>query len=317
VIFLKNRRICWEMIILSDFKRTLSIENVKQWFFKTWPIFPAMFYLMSFLVIVLFYLIGLSLNHPCSEINFPTFASFTELFKNEYFNSALINTTLFMILGTPLELITGLFLSFLIFRSFFMRGVIRSLFLIPLALPALVTAMLLFVLFDFPGGHINHIITGGYSWFPQVFDQPINWRGSKLFSMAIALFGKVWRDMPISMLILLAGINNIDPELFDAAKTMGASFRKRAVHVIMPLMIPSISVVLLLRSVEMWKEFIFPFVLAGRYHLLGTLIDFYYNEIGNSHMAATVSIIMVICIVFSTLILMKILELIQKLIVSR
>jgi len=67
----------------------------------------------------------------------------------------------------------------------------------------------------------------------------------------------------------------------------------------------------------MWKEFIFPFVLAGRYHLLGTLIDFYYNEIGNSHMAATVAIVMVICIVISTLILMKTLELIQKLIVSR
>lgn len=299
------------------FNKLPLFENVKEWFYKAWPIFPAMLYLVTFLIIVLVYLIGLSLSDPASAIDFPSFSYFSTLFNNEHFGNALINTVLFMIIGTPLELIMGLFFAFLIFRSFFMRGIIRSLFLIPLAIPALVTAMLLFVLFDFPGGHINHLITGGYSWMPQILDQPINWRGSKFFSMSIALLGKVWRDMPISMIILLSGINAIDPELFDAAKTMGATFRKRVVHVILPLMIPSISVVLLLRSVEMWKEFIFPFVLAGRYHLLGTLIDFYYNELGNPHVAAAVAIVMVVCIVSTTFVLMKAIEQIQKFIVSR
>ena len=77
--------------------------------------------------------------------------------------------------------------------------------------------------------------------------------------------------MPISMLILLAGLNAIDPELFDAAKTLGAGFRARLWHIILPLLIPSCATVILLRSIEMWKEFIFPFVLAGKYSLLGTL----------------------------------------------
>lgn len=302
------------MIILSDFKNLLS--GIKEWIFKAWPLFPAMLYLTSFLIIVLIYLIALSFTQISSGSDFPSLTPFIMLFKNEQFLSALVNTTLFMIVGTPLELLTGFFLALLIFRSFFLRGFIRSLFLIPLAIPAIVTAMLLFVLFDFPGGHINHMITGGYSWLPQIIDHPVNWRGSKTFSMITALFGKVWRDMPISMLILLAGINNIDTELFDAAKTMGATFRRRIFHIILPLMIPSISAVLLLRSVEMWKEFIFPFVLAGRYHLLGTLIDFYYNQIGDSNMAAAVAIVMVFCIVLTTFVFMKTIERIQRLIVS-
>lgn len=123
--------------------------------------------------------------------------------------------------------------------------------------------------------------------------------------------------MPISMLILLAGLNNIDPELFDAAKTMGASLKRRIFSIIIPMILPSISAVLLLRSVEMWKEFIFPFVLAGRNRLLGTLIDYYYNSLGNSHMAAAVAIVMVVCIVISTLLILKSMELMQKLLYRR
>ncbi len=123
--------------------------------------------------------------------------------------------------------------------------------------------------------------------------------------------------MPISMLILLSGLNSIDPELFDAAKTMGASLWKRIFSIIIPLIIPSISIVVLLRSVEMWKEFIFPFVLAGRYDLLGTLIDFFYNEIGNSNKAAAVAIVMVVCIALTTMILMKIMDMLQKLLLRR
>jgi ABC-type sugar transport system permease subunit len=229
----------------------------------------------------------------------------------------LLNSTLFTIIGTPLELIAGLILALLVYRSFLFRGVIRSIFLIPLAVPALVTAMLLFVLFDFPGGHINHLLLGNYPPMPGIIDYPISWRGSNFIAMGISLLGKIWRDMPISMLILLAGLNSIDPELFDAAKTMGASLRKRFFSIIIPLILPSISAVLLLRSVEMWKEFIFPFVLAGRNRLLGTLIDYYYNDIGNSHYAAAVALVMVACIIITTVIIMKLMDFFQNIILKR
>jgi ABC-type sugar transport system permease subunit len=224
---------------------------------------------------------------------------------------------LFTLVGTPLELSAGLFFALLVYRTFFLRGLIRSIFLIPLAIPALVTAMLLFVLFDFPGGHVNHLLLGYYPPFPALISYPIGWRSSNLFAMGISLFGKIWRDMPISMLILLAGLNSIDPELFDAAKTMGASLRKRFFSIIIPMILPSISAVLLLRSVEMWKEFIFPFVLAGRNRLLGTLIDFYFNGLGNSHTAAAVAIVMVVCILVTTLTIMKSMEILQRIILKR
>lgn len=292
-------------------------DNFKEWIIRAWPLFPAALYLFGFLIIVFVYLAELSISTSGAAADFPTLKPFVTLFNDIQFQRALINTTLFALVGTPLELIAGLLFALLVYRTFFLRGLIRSIFLIPLAIPALVTAMLIFVLFDFPGGHVNHLLLGNYPPFPEILDYPINWRGSNFFAMGISLLGKIWRDMPISMLIILAGLNSIDPELFDAAKTMGASLRRRFVSIIIPMIIPSISAVLLLRSVEMWKEFIFPFVLAGRNRLLGTLIDFYYNDLGNSHMAAAVAMVMVICIIVTTLIIMKMMELFQKMAMRR
>ncbi len=281
---------------------------------EIWPLFPAAFYLLGFLVIVSVYLVGLTFSavHN-SETIFPTFQSIHAVFQLPAFKSAFFNTALFVIVGTPLELFTGLLLALVLYRSFVFRTFVRSVLLIPLAVPALVTAILLFILFDFPGGHANDVLLGKYSFFPKLISAPINWRGSQWFALGISLIGKVWRDMPISMLILLSGISAIDVELFDAAKTMGAGWRKQLRLIVIPLIMPAISAVILLRSIEMWKEFIFPFVLAGKYPLLGTLIESLYNNWGNPHQAACVAVVLVICIVGSSLVYMFFIDVLKRL----
>jgi len=231
------------------------------------------------------------------------------------FRDALLNTFLFVLFGTPVELLAGLLLALLIYQSFRWRNIVRSIFIIPVAIPGLVTATLLFILFDTHGGFINHLLMGKYSFFPGIISSSIDWRGTKFFSLGLSLMGKVWRDMPISMLILLAGLNSIDPQLFDAAKTMGAGIRQRIRHIIIPLIIPSISAVVLLRSIEMWKEFIFPYILAGRYNLLGTLIEsLYINWSGKyENGAALVALILLICIIVSALIFIWLIDLLRRL----
>jgi ABC-type sugar transport system permease subunit len=284
---------------------------------EVWPLFPAAAYLMGFLLIVGVYLISLSFSFEYRGASiFPTFKTFAAVMATHEFKEALYNTLLFVAAGTPLELLAGFFLALILYKSFRFKGIIRSLFLIPLAIPALVTATLLFILFDFPGGHVNHMLMGKYGVIPALLAQPVNWRGSQVFALGISLLGKVWRDMPISMLILLAGLNAIDPELFDAAKTMGAGFRKRIWRVILPLMIPSISAVVLLRSIEMWKEFIFPFILAGKYELLGTLIQSLYNDWGNSNGAAVVAVVLVLCIVATAFFFLWLMEAVKKLVLK-
>jgi ABC-type sugar transport system permease subunit len=282
-------------------------------FKQVWPLLPAAAYLLGFLVIAGVYLVGLTFSSDTNGMPiFPTIRTLSAVIGQNQFHAALLNTALFVAVGTPLELVAGLFLALILYKSFRFRNFIRSLFMIPLALPALVTATLLFILFDFPGGHVNHLLMGKYGVLPQLIHAPVNWRGSQFFALGISLLGKVWRDTPISMLILLSGLNAIDPELFDAAKTMGAGLRRRVWHIILPLMIPSISAVIMLRSIEMWKEFIFPFILAGKYALLGTLIESLYNDWGNSNQAAAVALILVLCIVATTFVFLSVMEFLRK-----
>ncbi len=275
---------------------------------KAWPLLPGLLYLFGFQIIVMCYLLVLSLSVSSGNGQVFSCEPFSRVLGDSRFLEALLNTTMFTFIGTPLELLAGLLFAALLYRSFPLRNVVRSIFLIPLALPALVTAMLIYVLFDFPGGHVNHFLLGNYPPFPQLIGSPVCWRGSHLSALSLSLIGKVWRDMPISMLILLAGLNGIDPELLDAAKTMGATLRQRFSKIMLPLIIPSVSAVVLLRSVEMWKEFIFPYVLAGRYRFLGTLIDYYYNDFGNPHYAAVVALVMVACIIATTVMFGKTLD---------
>lgn len=288
------------------------MNRIQGYVVKVWPLFPAILYLVSFQFIVLIYLLVLSLTAAGEPGSFPTVSTFSQLFGDRQFWQALNNTIVFTVIGTPLELLVGLFTALLLYRSFFGRNLIRSMFLIPLAIPALVTAMLIYILFDYPGGHVNHLLLGNYPILPRLINAPVSWRASQFTAMMLSLIGKVWRDMPISMLILLTGFNTIDSEILDAAKTMGATLRHRLFTIILPLIIPSISIVLLLRSVEMWKEFIFPFVLAGRFRFLGTLIDYYYNDIGNPHSAAAVALVMVVCIITTSMVLSKVVSLMKK-----
>lgn len=278
---------------------------------RLWPLLPASLYLLTFLIVVVGYLVTLSLSSLSG--GFPSLEPARLVLAMPEFREALLNTVLFVAIGTPMELCIGLCLALLIYRPFKLRSIIRTFFVMPLAIPGLVTATLLFIIFDSNGGFMNHVLLGKYWFCPQFIQTAIDWRGSQWFSLGISLFGKIWRDMPISMLILLAGINAIDPELFDAARTMGAGWRQRFRYVIIPLILPSISAVVLLRSIEMWKEFIFPYILAGRHHLLGTLIEALYIDMRADHQAAFVALVLVACIVSGALIYMSLIDILRRL----
>jgi ABC-type sugar transport system permease subunit len=210
----------------------------------------------------------------------------------------------------------GMALAFLVAERFRGVGIIRSIFVLPLAIPTIVTAITLFIMFDFPGGHINDILTGRHALFPfKLISAPINWRGSGVFALMVSVFGKVWRDMPISMLIILAGLQSIGRDQYEAAATMGAGAFQTFIRITLPLLIPAMSTVLILRSIELWKEFIFPFILAGSYPLLATLIERAYHEWRDPYEASAIALILLILIVLSTAFIFLILKFLRRLLV--
>ena len=275
---------------------------------------PAVLYLVGFLLIILFKVVGLALTQVSPDgALFPTAVHFIELSQNPEFKAAFTRTIWFVLVGTPMELFVGMIAAFLVVREFAGRGIIRSVFILPLAIPAIVTAIMLYIMFDFPGGHINDILTGRHSFFPfQLIAEPVNWRGSGFFALMVSIVGKVWRDMPISMLIILAGLQSISKDQYEAAATMGANTFQTFMKITLPLLTPAMATVLVLRSIEIWKEFIFPFILAGSYPLLATLIERAYHEWRDPHEASAIALILLGLIILSTILIFYVLKWLRK-----
>jgi len=274
---------------------------------------PAVLYLVGFLLLIVFKVTVLSLTHVSpTGPSFPAVDNFIHLARSTEFGEAFVRSVWFVLVGTPLELIVGLTAALLIVREFKGRGVVRSLFVLPLAIPAIVTAITLYIVFDFPGGHINDLLLGRYEWVPQLTSQPINWRGSGFFAVLVSVCGKVWRDMPISMLIILAGLQAISRDQYEAAATMGAGPVATFMKITLPLLTPAMATVLVLRSIELWKEFIFPFILAGSYPLLATLIERAYHEWRDPHEASAIALVLLVMIILSTLIIFRSLRWVRR-----
>jgi len=271
---------------------------------------PAALYLIGFLLIILYKVLELSFTFDGPDGTlFPTAIHFIELSKRSEFREAFTRTLWFTLIGTPLELVVGMVAAFLISKEFKGRGLIRSLFVLPLAIPTIVTAITLYIVFDFPGGHVNDLLMGHHAFFPfQIISYPVDWRGSEFFALIVSIFGKVWRDMPISMLIILAGLQAIPEDQYEAAKTLGAGAFQTFLKITLPLLTPAMSTVLVLRSIEVWKEFIFPFILAGSYPLLATLIERAYHEWRNPNEACAISLVLLGLIIFSTVFIFKTLK---------
>lgn len=290
-------------------------KSLKEHLYNVWPLFPAAIFLIFFLVIVVVYIITISFSF---ESVFPSFISLSAVLNDEEFYKALVNTLAFVVVGTPIELMVGIALAMLVYKAYWLKTAVRSLFIIPFAIPGLVTATIIFIMFDSQGGFVNDLLQGHYPIFPEIIDHDINWRGNTAFALTLSLLGKVWRDMPISMLIILSGLNSIDPQILDAAKTLGAGFRVRFTKILLPIIFPAMTMVLLLRSVEMWKEFIFPYILAGNNNLLGTLIESLYVSYAGQRQseAALVALVLVCCIIISLLITIEVMGRLKKLVVD-
>lgn len=285
--------------------------------FLIWTLLPGFLYISAFFVVVAFFLFKLSLTTYKGGMleSSPTIANYISLIQNEEFRSAFRRTLLFVLVATPLQLVTGLVMAMLINRQFKGRGIIRSIFLLPLAIPTIVTTATLLLLFS-KGGHITSLLMGEYGWFPKIVDYEIAFLSSEPLALGLAIFGKVWRDTPISMLILLAGLQSISRDQYEAAKTLGSSSIQSFFYITLPLLTPAISSVLVLRSIEAWKEFIFPYILAPSYPVLGVLIEKYYVQMFDPGTSAAIGIILIISILIGTITLNWLLKKMRSLLVE-
>lgn len=176
--------------------------------------------------------------------NFVGFKNFEYLAGTATFWSAIRNTIVIVLVSDVLKLVIGLGLALLVHQSLPGRGIFRSFLMLPWAMPAFVAFLTWRVLYQPIGGGINLILnqTGLYTG-------TIDWLGTRGTAMTSVIIASVWRGFPFWFISLLAALQSVPKELYEAAIVDGANSWQRFWNVTIPSILPVIIVTTLLSSI--------------------------------------------------------------------
>ena len=218
-------------------------------------IFPAILLLSVVTIYPIFYVFYLSLHRKLLIFDISRFVgieNYMFLFRDDRFWNALKNTVYFTGISVSLELILGLSIAILLQRSFRLKGLVRALVLIPWAIPTVVSAKMWEWIYNTDFGILNFII-----------GSKINWLGTPFLALNAAVFMDVWKTTPFVAILLMAGLQVIPQEMYQAAKVDGAGRWDTFKTITLPLLKPVILVVLLFRTLDAFRIFDAIYVLTG------------------------------------------------------
>lgn len=135
---------------------------------------------------------------------------------------------------------------------------VRAAVLVPWALPTVVSALLWRFMFDDQAGVVNNLLVES-----RMIDGPITWLASMPEAWVPVVLADVWKTSPFVALLLLAGLQNIDPALYETARIDGAGPWQRFRNITLPLLKPALMVALLFRVMDAIRVFDLVYVLTG------------------------------------------------------
>ncbi len=184
-------------------------------------------------------------------------ANYQRLLKTPRFITSLNNTIIFTAVTVPLELLLGIALALILNRRFHGKGLVRMAVLFPWALPTALNALMWRWMFNTEFGLFNSMLTD-----TGLALQRINWLGAIPSSMLAMMFVSIWKTSSFMALLLLAGLQTIPSDLYEAGSVDGTNRVTEFRFITMPLLRPAILVSVLLRTMDAMRTFELPFNLT-------------------------------------------------------
>jgi len=188
---------------------------------------------------------GHDLRLPWLGRRFVGFANFVEAAGDPRFLEAVVHTVLFALVSVPLELALGLALALVMHRAVRGLGAVRVTALLPWTVPTVVAALIWRFMFE-------AYATTSFDWFVQ-----------PLAAWVPIVAADVWKTTPFVAILLLAGLQTIDPTLDEAARIDGAGPLRRFMTITLPLLGPSLVVATAFRALDALRLFDLVYVITG------------------------------------------------------
>lgn len=275
-------------------------------------IYPSYFLIIPLILYVGLFIIpslmGLALsftdwNSMNDKIHFIGFSHFIDIFTDKRYLIVIVNTLIFAVITTIFKNVIGFSMAFSLNKSFRTRNFLRTIFFFPVMLSPLIIGLVFKSIYNPDYGVINEALRAvGMDSLAK------DWLGSTATALAAVIAVEIWRLVGQNMVIYLAGLQAISEDYLEAADIDGASGWQKLRYVIIPDMIPSITINLVLNLIAGLKVFDLVFVLtnggpARSTEVLNTLVYKEYSS-GRYGFSTALGLIMFIftCIVaFSVL----------------
>jgi trehalose/maltose transport system permease protein len=192
-------------------------------------------------------------------VSFVGISNYTDLLTDATFLRALVNTTVFTVFSVFFETILGMIVALTIHSNFKGRGIVRTAMLIPWAIPTVVSARMWAWMYNDVFGVINDFLVTRTG----ILSTKIAWVADPTLALPSLIAIDVWKTTPFMALLILAGLQVIPGDIYEAADVDGATRWQQFWSMTLPLLRPALLVALIFRTLDAFRVFDLPFVVKG------------------------------------------------------
>ena len=261
---------------------------------------PAVVVMLAVTGYPLIYALYLSLERYNLElpqdIKFVGFSNYGSVLTSPYWWQALKVTAIITVFSVSITLVLGMLLAFVMYRTLFGRGTVRTAALIPYGIVTVAAAW-----------GWQYAWTPGQGYLSSVFNNsaPLT---DEVKAIAVIILAEIWKTTPFMGLLLLAGLSLVPEDLQKAAKVDGASGWQRFTKITLPLMKPAILVALLFRTLDSFRIFDNIYILTQGSNGTGSVSILGYDNLFNAlnlGIGSTISILIFICVAIIAFLFIK------------
>jgi multiple sugar transport system permease protein len=273
-----------------------------------------LYLLPGLLIIIAFVLapvIGTFINSLYRDISyapleFVGFSNYADALTNPDFWSAFRFTLLFTIASVALEAVFGMAFALVLNDKYPLRGLLRTVILIPWAIPTIISAKTWQFMYDYSYGLFNWLFLN-----TGLADEKINFIGNATTAFWSLVFTDVWKTTPFMVIILLAGLQAIPEDVYKQAKIDGSGMFRSFWKITLPLVRPVLAITLIFRTIDALRIFDLVYALTGggpasTTETLSMIGYKYFVSDGDFGMGSTISIITFIVAFLITLLYVRV-----------
>jgi multiple sugar transport system permease protein len=238
-------------------RRFFNAPNKRERLLPYLLVAPALVVLLTLSIYPLLYSITISLQQQTTSGVVWSLVHFKRLASDGFFQTAMVHTFVYAVVALTCEFLLGLGLALLLNQQIRGRGLFRASLLVPMMLPTVVVGVVWRLLLHPNFGAINGTLKQ-----IGINTETLTWTAAPRLAFLAVIAVDVWQWTPFVFLVLLAGLQAIPQEPYEAALIDGSSRWQTFRHVTLPLLKPAILIVLLLRTMDLLRVFDQIFILT-------------------------------------------------------